>query len=288
MASERTQEVVNAMVVSIRELIAEHNVDYDEFHAAVKFLVRVGDSGEIPLLLAVFLERTVDDVTHVASESSTTTIEGPFYVPGAPLLQAPCKLPRRADEPGEVLVFSGTVRGTDGQPLPGAELDMWHATGDIPGQYSNVHPGLPDFNLRGRLRTDERGSFEVETVVPAAYEIRKSGPTGELFELLGKSAWRPAHLHFKVSHPGYRTLTTQLFFTGDEHLDSDAGNAVKEDLIIPLAKLDGDHNSGFRASYDFVLEPAAGNSAISTASSVAPHLGQTHDHRHGAEAATAT
>jgi catechol 1,2-dioxygenase len=278
MASERAQEVVNALVDSVRAVITEHNVDYDEFHAAVKFLVRVGESGEIPLLLAVFLERTVDDATHALSESSTTTIEGPFYVPGAPLLQAPCKLPRRTDEPGEVLVFSGSVRDTEDQPLAGAELDVWQATGNIPGEYSNVHPGLPDFNLRGRLRTDTRGSFEVETVVPAPYEIRKSGPTGQLFELLGKSAWRPAHLHFKVGHPGHRTLTTQLFFTGDEHLDTDAGNAVKDDLIIPLAKLDGDHGSGFRASYDFVLEPAVGNGAIGTTSSVAPHVGQTHDH----------
>lgn len=262
MSSERTEEVVDALVESIRTVITDHRVDYDEFHAAVRFLVRVGSSGEIPLLLAVFLERTVDEVTHAASTSSTTTIEGPFYVPGAPLLKAPCKLPRRVDESGEPLIVSGTVRDTNGQALTGAELDMWQATGDIPGQYSNVHPGLPEFNLRGRLRADERGRFEVETVVPAPYEIRRSGPTGELFELLGKSAWRPAHLHFKVSHPGYRTLTTQLFFTGHEHLETDAGNAVKEDLIIPLTKLNEDNNAGFRASYDFVLEPAAGNGAI--------------------------
>jgi len=279
MSSDRANEIVDALVESTRAVITDHEVNYAEFHAAVQFLVRVGDSREIPLLLAVFLERTVDDVTHTASESSTTTIEGPFYVPGAPLLQAPCKLPRRPDEAGETLVISGTVRNADGHPLSGAELDMWQATGDIPGQYSNIHPRLPDYNLRGRIRTDKRGCFEVETVVPAPYEIRKNGPTGELFELLGKSAWRPAHLHFKVSHPGYRTLTTQLFFTGDEHLDADAGNAVKEDLIIPLAELKGDHSSRFGASYDFVLEPSAGNGAISTTSSLAPHLVQTQAHR---------
>ena len=44
-------------------------------------------------------------------------------VPGAPLLDPPYKLPRRRDEPGDVLVLSGTVRATDGAPLPGAELD---------------------------------------------------------------------------------------------------------------------------------------------------------------------
>ena len=83
---------------------------------------------------------------------------------------------------------------------------MWQATAEVPGQYSNVHPGIPDFNLRGRFRTDADGRFEVRTVVPAPYEIRKAGPTGELFDLIGRSAWRPSHVHFRVSHPKHRTL----------------------------------------------------------------------------------
>ncbi|MEZ0095286.1 catechol 1,2-dioxygenase [Streptacidiphilus sp. EB129] len=255
MTDQRAADVVDALVESIRCVIRDKNVDYDEFHAAVAFLVRLAQAGEIPLLFAVMLEATVDEVTHAASTGSTTTIQGPFYVPGAPLLAPPCKLPRRSDEPGDRLVVSGTVKGTDGTPLPGAELDMWQATGEIPGRYSNVHPGLPDYNLRGRLRTDDRGTFEVETVVPAQYEIPKDGPTGELFQLAGRSAWRPAHLHFKVSRPGYRTLTTQLFFSGDPYLDQDAGNAVKPDLIIPLEKITTEDAVGFRATYDFVIEP---------------------------------
>jgi catechol 1,2-dioxygenase len=257
MASERAKDVVEALVESIRRVIKEKNIDYDEFHAAVGFLVLLAAAGEIPVLLAVFLEATVDQVTHAASTGSTATIQGPFYVPGAPLLDPPYKLPRRPDEAGDALVVSGTVRGTDGAPRAGALLDMWQATGDIPGQYSNVHPGIPDYNLRGRFRSDDQGTFEVETVVPAQYEIRKNGPTGELFELTGRSAWRPAHLHFKVSQPGYRTLTTQLFFRGDEYLDSDAGNAVKPDLIIPIEQATAENGTGLRARYDFVLEPQA-------------------------------
>ncbi|GAC1596126.1 MAG: catechol 1,2-dioxygenase [Acidimicrobiales bacterium] len=256
MAEERVREVVEALVENLRGVIRDKKVNYDEFHAAIQFLVRLGDAKEIPLLLAVFLEATVDDVTHAQTKGSTTTIQGPFHIPGAPTLQAPYKLPRRADEPGDLLVVSGTVHGTDGGPLPGAELDMWQATGDLPGKYSNVHPGLPDFNLRGRFVTDDQGQFSVETVVPAQYEIRKNGPTGELFELLGRSAWRPAHLHFKVSHPDHRTLTTQLFFNDDQYLASDAGNAVKPGLVIPLVKTEGEDPPGFRATYDFVLEPS--------------------------------
>ena len=259
MASERTREVVEALVDSIPAVIKDKGVNYEEYRAATQFLVRLANSGEIPLLLAVFLEAGVDEVTHAKSQGSTTTIQGPYHISGAPQLEPPVRLPRRRDEPGDVLVVSGTVRGLDSQPLAGAELDMWQATAETPGRYSNVHPGIPDFNLRGRFHTDAGGAFEVETVVPAPYEIPKSGPTGELFELIGRSAWRPAHLHFKVKLPGYRPLTTQLFFTGDAYLDSDAGNAVKPGLVIPLEKTEGQHGDratlDFRASYDFVLEP---------------------------------
>jgi catechol 1,2-dioxygenase len=256
--NERTKDVVAAVVDSIRAVIKDKKVDYQEYRAAVGFLVRLADSGEIPLLMAVLLETSVDEATHEQSRSSATAIQGPYYVPGAPLLDAPVRLPRRPDEPGETLVVSGTVRGCDGEPLAGAELDMWQATSETPGRYSNVHPNIPDFNLRGRFRTDAQGAFEVDTVVPAPYQIHTRGPTGELFELIGRSAWRPAHLHFKVCHPGYRPLTAQLFFTGDAYLNSDAANAVKPALTLPLDKTDTGRKDGaarYRASYDFVLEP---------------------------------
>ncbi|MBV8162020.1 MAG: catechol 1,2-dioxygenase [Acidimicrobiia bacterium] len=260
MANQRTSEVVEALTGAIRGVIKDKGVDYDEFHAAVSYLQRLADSGEIPLLLAVLFEATVDEVTHANSVGSTTTIEGPFYVAGAPVLDQPYKLPRRPDELGDVLVVSGTVRATDGQPVAAAELDMWQATGELPGKYSNVHPGIPDWNLRGRFHADDQGRFKVETVLPAPYEIRKGGPTEELLTLVGRHTWRPSHLHFKVRHPGYRTLTTQLFFSGGAYLDSDAGNAVKPDLIIPLTKLDesrgpDEERLGFTADYHFVLEP---------------------------------
>lgn len=259
MTNQRAREVLEALVHAGRGVIKDKGVDYDEFHAAVGYLKRLGDSGEIPLLMAVLFELAVDEVTHASTSSSTTTIQGPFYVEGAPLLDPPYRLPRRPDEAGDVLVMSGSVRGSDGAALAGAELDMWQATGDLPGKYSNVHPGLPDYNLRGRFPGDAEGRFQVETIVPAPYEIRKGGPTEELLTLVGRHTWRPAHLHFKVRHPGYRTLTTQLFFDGGQYLDSDAGNAVKPGLIIPLRKLEpsagpGAERVGFTATYDFVLE----------------------------------
>ncbi|MGH2717634.1 MAG: hypothetical protein ACRDJU_03500 [Actinomycetota bacterium] len=146
-------------------------------------------------------------------------IEGPFYRPGAPFVANPGTLLRRPQERGAVLVVSGTVVATSGEPLAGAVLDLWQASAEghySPGAAGDASPaGLfdpsqPSFNLRGRLAAADGGLFEVTTRIPGAYR----DPPGSLSE----AAMRPAHLHARITHPGYRTLTTQLFFEDDPHL----------------------------------------------------------------------
>ena len=48
----------------------------------------------------------------------------------------------------------------------------------------------------------------------------------------GWSPWRPAHIHLLVMAPGHRTLTTQLFFTGDPYLGNDVASADKPELTL--------------------------------------------------------
>jgi catechol 1,2-dioxygenase len=254
-ANPRVVDIVQPLIDRIQELIREKNVSYEEWHHAIHFMMDVANSGEVPLLMAYF-EATVDEVANAASASSTTAIEGPYYVPGAPMLEPPCVMPQRPDEPGEPLVFSGTVKTTDGQPIVGALLDVWHADATVPGTYSNIHPGQPDFNLRGKLQSDEQGRFELTTIRPAPYRIPDQGPTGRLLNALGRHTWRPAHIHVKISADGYQPLTTQLYFQGDEFLDSDVASAVKDDLILPLQPAGSDGGSHLTLRYDFQLAPA--------------------------------
>src|SRR5579859_1411431 len=103
-ANPRVVEFVQPLIDRVHELIRETNVSYEEWHQATHFLADLADAGEIPLLMAYF-EATVDEVANTASASSTTAIEGPYYVPGAPLLEPPCVMPQRPNEPGEPLVF---------------------------------------------------------------------------------------------------------------------------------------------------------------------------------------
>lgn len=251
----------------LKDFIRQHEVDYDEWHSVVMYLHELGQSGEVPLFLNLFLESTVEDVTYKDSQNSGSTIEGPYYIDGPPVLDPPFELPRRENEPGDVLFFSGTVRGADGEPLPGALLDIWQSDGN--GNYSGLPPGLPshdptapDYNLRGKIHADPEGNFEVRSVVPTPYEIPAAGPTGRFYKALDITTFRPAHIHLKISHEGYETLITQLFFEGDEYLDKDAAQeAVKDELITKLEKHDDHGQRGleepyYTTHYDFVLAEA--------------------------------
>jgi catechol 1,2-dioxygenase len=256
-ASPRVLEVVAPVIEMIREQIRTQRVTYDEWHSAIRYMMELADAGEIPLAMDVFFEATVDAVSNAGRPSSSSAIEGPYYVPGAPLLQPPCVMPQRPDEPGEPLVFTGQVNAADGTPLAGVLLDVWHADANVPGTYSNCHPGQPDFNLRGRLYTDLDGRFELRTIKPAPYPIPDQGPTGTLLNALGRHSWRPAHIHIKASAKGYYPLTTQVYFADGEFLDSDSASAVKDELILPLDRTGLGRDSHLVLRYELRLEPTA-------------------------------
>lgn len=249
--SARIDLVARDLLSRIHDVIREHHVTYPEYQAAKQWLIEVGQSGEWPLFLDVFVEHVVEEVATGDRHGSKGTIEGPYYLPGQAPLPATATLPMRDGEKGEQLVFAGQVRAVGGTPLAGAQLDIWHADAD--GLYSGFAPGVPAGNLRGLVIADETGRFEIRTMLPAPYEIPKDGPTGQLIAAAGWHAWRPAHLHLMISAPGYQKLTTQLYFDGGQWLDSDVAQAVKPELILcPETGPDGTRH----ASYDFVLDPA--------------------------------
>jgi catechol 1,2-dioxygenase len=261
MISERAQTILEDLERTLLRFIRKHKITHDEYRRATEILVGTVKAGEESLLYDVFFEAEATDIGSVGGRGSVEAIEGPFYVPNAPELEAPYALPQRADEPGDVLFFHGRVTTSDGMALAGVELDMWQA--DAAGLYSNIHPNVPEWNLRGRFRTAPDGTFEVRTIVPPPYEIPKGGPTGVVLNTLGRHFFRPAHLHLKVRHPQYGELTSQLYFEGGDYLNSDVANAVREGLVAQLIRRDdpddlaarGLHKHYFEVRYDFILAP---------------------------------
>lgn len=248
----RLAAIVDDVVDALRDVITTHRVTWDEYRVATEWLTAADKQDfEIPLMLDLFLSTAVDAVEAEATCGTESNVEGPFYVADSPMLTRPYVLPRRADEPGEILAFSGSVTSIDGTPLAGAVLDVWQDNGA--GEYSHFHPDVPAHNLRGRLETDAEGHFEFETVLPVPYQIPTGGATGQLLAALGRPAYRPAHIHFKVTHESARPLTTQIYLAGDPWLDADVVvGAVKASLVTPVTwSEDGDVIA--TCSYDFVL-----------------------------------
>lgn len=248
---ERVDAVARAVLLGVHQAIREHDVTYPEFQAAKQWLMDVGEGGEWPLFLDVFVEHVVEEVAARTQDGTKGSIQGPYYLPGQEKLPSKTALPMRGNEKGTPLVFAGQVRDIEGNPVAAAELDIWHADND--GYYSGFAPDIPDGTLRGVVVSDGQGRFEIATVQPAPYQIPTDGPTGKLIAAAGWHAWRPAHLHLIVRAPGYRPITTQLYFAGGEWLDSDVAEATKPELVLDPRR----HEDGrLRATYDFVLEPA--------------------------------
>lgn len=246
---ERVAAIVTSVLQGVHQAIQDHDVTYPEFQAAKAWLMGVGEGGEWPLFMDVFVEHAVEEQVSKSQEGTKGSILGPYHLPGQQRLGSTCRLPRRDDEQGLPMVLSGQVRDVDGTPLAHAEIDIWQADAD--GYYSGFAPHLPDGNLRGVVVTDEEGRFEIDTIQPAPYQIPHDGPTGQLLEAAGWHPWRPAHIHIQVRAEGHRPITTQLYFAGGEWVDSDVAEAVKPELVIDPQ----DDGSGTRRStYDFELQ----------------------------------
>jgi catechol 1,2-dioxygenase len=250
--TKRVDTLVTELLTAAHDIIRRHKVTYAEYDVLKSWLIQVGEDGEWPLFLDVWLEHVVEEVANENREGSKGTIEGPYYVPDAPLLSAEASLPKRETEEGTPLLFQGQVTSVDGTPLAGAKVEIWHADND--GFYSQFAPGLPEWNLRGTVVADDTGHFWIHTIEPAPYQIPTDGSCGRLIAAAGWHAWRPAHLHLKVSAPEHQLITTQLYFKGGEHVADDIASAVKPELILaPSPVADG---NGREVTYDFVLDKA--------------------------------
>ncbi|SFO94013.1 catechol 1,2-dioxygenase [Amycolatopsis rubida] len=249
-SKERVSLLAREVLEAVHATIRKHKVTYEEYNALKSWLISVGEDGEWPLFLDVWVEHVVEDVATEHRKGNKGTIEGPYYVPDAPEQGARGSVPSRENEPGTPLTWTGQVTSTTGAALAGAKVELWHADAD--GLYSQFAPDIPEWNLRGTFTTDDEGRFEIRTVRPAPYQIPTDGACGKLIAAAGWHAWRPAHLHVKVSAPGHELLTAQLYFPGDEHNDDDIASAVKPELLLDPRPAD----NGETIEYDFVLDPA--------------------------------
>ena len=120
---------------------------------------------------------------------------------------------------------AGTVKGVDGEAIPGARIEVWEADED--GFY-DVQYDDGRMAARAHLYADENGEYDFWGLFPTPYPIPYDGPVGQMLAAVGRSPVRASHLHFMVTAPGYRTLVTHIFVEGDEQLV--IGDSVSSDI----------------------------------------------------------
>jgi catechol 1,2-dioxygenase len=168
----------------------------------------------------------------------------------------------RSRTEGPPLFFTGTVADTDGNPVPGAEIDVWHAS--PVGLYENQDPEQAEWNLRGRFVTDDEGVFAFRSVKPSGYPVPMGGPVGDLLTTLKRHPFRPAHVHAMVYKPGFKTITSQIYSHDDPMLDTDAQFGVTRALIATYVRHEIEDEPApapdvtepwYTLDYTFVVEP---------------------------------
>jgi catechol 1,2-dioxygenase len=222
---------VRDLMIAIEDL----DITSEEFWSGLNYFAEAGRNGELGLIapgigLEHFLDLRLDEAEARAGLKGGTprTIEGPLYVAGAPVAQGEARLDD-GQTAGEVVVMQGVVRGTDGQPVGGASVEVWHA--NSLGNYSYFDQSQSAFNLRRTIVTDAQGRYKFRSVMPVGYSCPPGGATDRLLQLLGRHGHRPAHIHFFVSAPGHRKLTTQINIENDPHLWDDFAFGTREGLV---------------------------------------------------------
>ena len=71
---------------------------------------------------------------------------------------------------------------------------------------------------------------------------------------LDARAWRPRHIHYRVSATGCAALVTQLYFRGEAGNDSDP--FIRPSLTIELDERQTPRGVWRQGTFDIVLAPA--------------------------------
>jgi hydroxyquinol 1,2-dioxygenase len=262
---ERLKYLLERLVSYVHDYAREVRLTHDEWQSALQFVSRCGQisdehRNEFSLLSDVLGLTSLVDLLEGRPGITSGSVLGPFYAPGSPQLPLGADLAK--GNPGDVVLVSGRVMDIEGRAIQGASIDLWQT--DAKGLYATQDPSQPDENFRCRQDCDTAGRYWFTTVLPAPYTIPTDGPIGDLFRMARRSPWRPAHFHFIVRAPGYRSIVTELFFSHDKFIEDDAVFGVRADLIRNVEDVDARQalpaplarTPEKRVDFDFIIMPA--------------------------------
>jgi len=231
--SPRMREVMSSLVQHLHDFARETRLTHDEWRLGIDFLegcaaVEKEDHHEFILASDVLGLSSLIDMIHSSPDATSSSVLGPFHVSGAPPLPVGGDMKR--DFGGPVLLAEGVIRDTEGNPIAGAELDIWQTAPN--GLYASQDDEQDTYSFHGLMTVGDDGRYAFTTVKPVEYTVPSDGPVGDILRACGRHPWRPSHLHYIVKAPGYRTLVTEIFPDDDPYLDQDTVFGVRDDLVM--------------------------------------------------------
>jgi hydroxyquinol 1,2-dioxygenase len=244
-SNPRFREILTAAVQHLHGFARDARLTEAEFHQICAVIARLGQlttpshnevvlsAGSLGLSSLICLLNNGDQ----GQTDTTANLMGPFWRMGSPPTENGASIVR-SPTAGDPIFVDAWVRDKHGRPVAGAEVDIWHTSGE--GFYENQDPGQADMNLRGKFTTDADGHIAFRSVKPAGYPIPVAGPVGDLLRAQGRHNMRPAHIHFMIYKPGYKTQFSQVYSSDDPHLDSDVQFGVTQALVGQYVAHDGE------------------------------------------------
>lgn len=274
----RLKFVLEKLAHHLHDFVRETNLTHAEWRKGLELMYASGEistpqRNEFILLSDVLGLSSLVDMVNSPAHGTPSSVLGPFHILGAP--DVPVGVDLIGDNEGHQVVVGGRVLTTDGEPIAGAEMEIWQTADN--GLYSNQDDAQSEYNLRAHMKTDEDGRYLFSTVRPSPYTVPDDGPVGELLHATGRHPWRPSHLHFIVTADGHRPLVTEVFPSDDAYLDEDAVFGVRDQLVMQYQErtstegLPNDLEARDRLAvpfyvvdFDFVLSEDVGHSQLLT------------------------
>jgi protocatechuate 3,4-dioxygenase beta subunit len=262
----RLREILLSLVRHLHGFARDVRLSEREFQEAVRIVAAMGQKttdshNEVVLMAGSLGLSSLVCLLNNGDAGQTETqanLLGPFWRDDQPATASGETLVR-SPTPGPGLIVRVSIEDGNGLPVDGAEVDVWHSSPE--GLYENQDRKQAEMNLRGRFVSDQAGRFDFRSVKPSGYPIPVDGPVGELVRATRRHNYRPAHLHFMIYKPGFKTLISQIYSPDDPHLDSDVqfgvtraviGNYVRHDVPSPELKLEA---PWYSLDQPFRLEP---------------------------------
>jgi catechol 1,2-dioxygenase len=242
----RLREIMISLITHLHGFVRDVRLTEAEFRAAAAILVELGqrsnDTHNEVILMAGSLGVSslvclLNNGDHGNTETAQSLL-GPFWRLNSPVMENGGSIVR-SDTPGPPLFVNGRVVDRAGDPVAGAEVDVWHAS--PVGLYENQDPAQADMNLRGKFTTDAQGRFWFRSVMMVGYPLPTDGVVGRLLDAQNRHPFRPAHLHALIFKPGFKVLISQVYDPADPHIDSDVQFGVTKALIGKFERHDQPH-----------------------------------------------